>query len=175
MSKTLIVFAGLPASGKTAIARRLHKELDAVMLDKDLVRDFMFQGHVDYSDQQNDLCVDLMYQVAEYLLIQENPPFVILDGRSYSRRKQIDSLKCLVTRLECRLCLVECTCTEETAKNRLAMDEGIHIAADRNFSMYVRSKASSEPINEPRLILDTDYCSPEQACEQVLDYLSGLK
>lgn len=174
MSKTLIVFAGLPASGKTAIAKMLQQAINALMLDKDLVRDLMFRGFVDYSDQQNDLCVDLMYQVAEYALLQENPPFIILDGRSYSRRKQIEALKCLVARTDCCLCLVECICSEETARNRLALDKDVHIAADRDFSMYLRSKASADPINEPRLTLDTDHCTPAQGCQRVIDYLSEL-
>jgi len=82
----MIVLAGLPASGKSAVAVRLNKALDSVLLDKDRVRDFFFQEHVDYSNEQNDLCVEMMYQVASYLLLKDEAPIVIIDGRSYSRK-----------------------------------------------------------------------------------------
>lgn len=171
--KTLIAFAGLPASGKSTVARHLCQALDCPLLDKDRVREFLFKQYVDYTDNQNDLCVSIIYQVAHYLLSTAQTPMIILDGRSYSRRKQIDALMDAANSMQARVCLVECVCSEASAQKRLTQDQGIHPAKDRDFTMYLRSKASAEPITEPRLILDTDQCTAEQGCEQVLTYLAG--
>ena len=172
--KILLAFAGLPASGKSAVASRLHQALDSVLLDKDQVREFFFQQHVDYTDVQNDLCIDLMYQAAEYLMSSPQPPLVIIDGRSYSKRVQIDALKSTALRSRCRLCIVECICSADTAKTRLAQDQGIHPARDRDYAMYMRSKAAAEPILEPRLTLDTDRWTADECCQQTLNYLAKL-
>ena len=98
MNKTIIALAGLPASGKSAVAVRLHKALDSVLLDKDRVRDFLFQQYVDYSNAQNDLCVEMMYETASYLLSKDEAPVVIIDGRSYSKKSQIETLIAFVSK-----------------------------------------------------------------------------
>lgn len=175
MERTIIALAGLPASGKSAIALRLNKALDSVLLDKDRVRDLIFQQHVDYSHEQNDLCVRWMYQAALYLLSKDPSPVVIIDGRSYSKSAQIVALKDTVTKARCKLCLVECVCSAESAKRRLQQDQGIHPAKDRDYALYLRSRAEAEPINEPRLTLDTDSLSAEECCERVLAYLAVLQ
>jgi len=123
---TMIVLAGLPASGKSAVAVRLNKALDSVLLDKDRVRDFFFQEHVDYSNEQNDLCVEMMYQVASYLLLKDEAPIVIIDGRSYSRKVQIERLKAVVAQVRCNLIIVECICSPASARQRLERDYGVH-------------------------------------------------
>ncbi|MFK7860217.1 MAG: AAA family ATPase [Granulosicoccus sp.] len=173
MDKTIIALTGLPASGKSAVAIRLHKALDSVLLDKDRVRESMFQRYVDYSREQNDLCLDLIYQAALYLLSRERSPVVIIDGRSYSRKSQVDTLKNVVAKARCRLCLVECICSAESARQRLLQDQGVHPAKDRDYAMYLRSKASAEPIEEPRLILDTDELSADECAEKALAYMAG--
>lgn len=172
MEKTIIALAGLPASGKSAVAIRLHKALDSVLLDKDRVRDFLFQQYVDYSKEQNDLCVELMYQSAGYLLSKENSPVVIFDGRSYSRKSQIEALKHVVSTAQCRLCLIECVCSAASAKLRLQQDQGVHPAKDRDYAMYSRSKASADPIEEPRLTLDTDNLSADECGKKALAYVA---
>lgn len=161
-SPLIIALAGLPASGKSTLARALNKELDAVLLDKDRVRDFLFQKHVDYSAQQNDLCLDIIYQTAEYLLGKPKAPIVILDGRTYSRRYQIAALKEMAGRANSALSIIECICSDETAQSRLAKDKNVHPAKDRDYTLYLKSKSASEPIDEPRLVIDTDqHCLDE--------------
>lgn len=169
----MIVLAGLPASGKSAVALRLHDALDSVLLDKDRVRDFLFQGYVDYSNKQNDLCVKMMYTTALYLLSKDSAPAVIIDGRSYSRKLQIDTLKTFVNQAHCKLILIECICSSESARQRLENDQGVHLAKDRNYAMYMRSKAAAEPITEPRLILDTDQLSIDKCTQKALDYIAA--
>lgn len=163
--------AGLPASGKSVLATELQKVLSGVLLDKDQVREFLFKAHVDYSRKQNDLCVEVMFSTAKYLLTKPSPPAVIVDGRTFSRHYQIEALKALSSAVPCRLAIVECVCSEKTAKFRLQRDEHKHPAKDRDYAMYQASKASAEPINEPKCVVDTDKQTIEQCVNQVLAHL----
>ncbi|MFK7995400.1 MAG: AAA family ATPase [Granulosicoccus sp.] len=173
MEKTIIALAGLPASGKSAVATRLHGALTSVLLDKDKVRDSLFQQYVDYSGEQNDLCVDFMYQVALYLLSKDDAPIVIIDGRSYSKRSQIEALKNTAVNARCKLHIIECVCSDDSARRRLQQDQGVHPAKDRDYSLYLRSKAGAEPIYEPRLTLDTDSLSADECARRAIAYIAG--
>ena len=107
----LIAMAGLPASGKSTLAGQLKDALGGVLLNKDEVRAFLFGERVDYSAEQNDLCMGVIYDVAVYLLQQDPDTVVIMDGRTYSKTYQIDDLKRAAERagtpiVDCRVCLL---------------------------------------------------------------------
>lgn len=168
----LIAMAGLQASGKSTIARRLVIAVSGVLLDKDEVRACLFPGaFIDYSDEQNDLCLEVIYRVSGYLLARDPGLRVILDGRTYSKRRQIERLEEVAGQLGTELRIVECVCSEESTRRRLEQDRGRHPAADRDFSLYQRIRAGAEPIAEPKLVLDTDRLSPDEAVQLILDYL----
>jgi len=163
--------AGLPASGKSALARQLANHLNAVLLDKDQVRDFLFKDAVDYEREQDDLCVDVMYKVASYhLTVRPNKP-VILDGRSYSRQYQVDAVKQAAIGVNAALYIIECVCTPEVARLRLESDKHTHLAKNRNFAMYQKSRATADRITEPKLVLDTENNTEEECLRLALTYL----
>ena len=163
--------AGLPASGKSAVSQALKQSLDAVLLDKDQVRAGLFTDHVDYTRKQDDLCVDIMYNVAHYHLTNRPQTPVILDGRTYSRRYQIDSVKRAAKRADTSIHIIECVCSSETARMRLRQDKDKHIARNRDELLYEKSRAAAEPITEPRLVLDTEHLTKEQCALSALDYI----
>ena len=171
----LIIFTGLPASGKSAVAQRLRTSLDAVLLDKDVVRGCLFAGHIEYERPQDDLCVTIMYEVAAYHLRKRPQVPVILDGRTYSRRYQIDAVKQAAETMQVPACFIECVCAPETAKLRLDTDAGTHPAQDRNYELYLRSRAAAEPIAEPRLVLDTDKLDVETCLQRVLAHIQDYR
>ena len=167
----LIAMAGLPASGKSTLAEQLKDALDGVLLNKDEVRAFLFGERVDYSAEQNDLCMEIIYDVAVYLLKQDPETFVIVDGRTYSRRYQIDDLKRAAERAGTPLRIVECVCSETSARERLEQSQADHPAQDRDFSMYLKSRAAAEPISEPKRVIETDERTPAEGVQDVLAYL----
>lgn len=167
----IIAMAGLPASGKSALGTSLQQSLGAVLLDKDRVRDFLFADRVDYSREQNDLCVNVLYDVAVYVLTRPDPPMVILDGRTYSRRYQVEAVQATARRADVPLRIIECICSEDSARQRLLADQGHHPAKDRDFAMYQRSRAEAEPIMAEKLVIDTDRHVPEECLELALQYL----
>jgi predicted kinase len=155
----LIAFAGLPATGKSAIARQLAARVPAILLDKDTIRAALFPpNEIEYSVEQDDLCVRIMYQVVEYLLRKDPHKHVILDGRTFSKRYQVAELVDVAKRIGVPLKIIECTASDHVAKQRLDRDavQNRHLARNRDFDLYLKLKAQAEPITVPKLVINTD-------------------
>ncbi len=169
----IIAMAGLPGTGKSAIASRLRTELPAVVLDKDRIRAALFPpGHIEYSMEQDDFCMEIMLTTAAYLLGKDRGQHVILDGRTFSRQYQTVTLDMFAARHNVPLKIVECVCSDEVARQRLTQDvaDGMHLAGNRDFSLYLAIKARYEPIREPKLVVNTE--NDLDACvAQSLGYL----
>src|SRR3954447_16212343 len=89
----LIAMAGLPGSGKSRLAACLEERLGAVVLDKDRVRAALFPPRVlDYSAIQDDISMAAIYQAAAAILGGNPRQAVILDGRTFLRPGQMQSL-----------------------------------------------------------------------------------
>src|SRR5580704_6950676 len=128
----LVVMAGLPASGKSTIAARLSARLGAVLLSKDRVRATLFPSElIEYSSNQDDFCIEIILQAAGYILERNPSSTIIIDGRTFSKRTQIQRIEAAAEHFRTGLKVIECVCTEETAKKRMAQDKGIHLAANR--------------------------------------------
>jgi adenylylsulfate kinase len=169
----LIVMAGLPGTGKSTLARALAAPLGAAILDKDGVRAAIFPpGTVDYSREQDDLCIDVILRVAAYLFRRDPKRAIILDGRTFSRRSQVATVQEAARSMEVKAQFLLCTCRETTALRRLARDQarGDHPAANRDAALYHRVRARFEPLTCPHLVVDTD--QPVVVCvAQALAYL----
>lgn len=159
----LIVMAGLPGTGKSTLARALADALDAIVLDKDRVRAALFPPDaIEYSTAQDNFCVDVMLQTAAYLLKQDatrratcRP--IILDGRTFSRRYQVQAVIEAAQRMQTPFKFIECVCSDATALKRLARDAetNIHPARNRDATLYHAVKARFEPLTIPHLTVDT--------------------
>lgn len=155
----LVALAGLPGTGKSTLARELARRLGAPLLDKDRVRAALFApAEVEYSREQDDLVMACVYRVVEFHARRGRVPAVVLDGRTYSRRAQVDELCALAARLGLPLVVLECTAAPEVVRARLAQDAqaGIHPAANRSFELHERLRAEADPIEGPKLALATD-------------------
>ncbi len=155
----LIAFAGLPATGKSSIARQLAARLPGIILDKDNVRAALFPpNEIEYSTIQDDFCVCIMYQVVEYILNKNPHKHVILDGRTFSKNYQVVELVNVAKRVNVPLKIIECVCSNDVAKQRLDRDaaHSSHRARNRNFDLYMQLKTNAEPINVPKLVINTD-------------------
>lgn len=169
----IVLMAGLPGSGKSTVARELADALSATILDKDRVRAALFHSDVDYSREQDDLCVGVMAQVAEYLLHRDQERTIIVDGRTFSRSYQFEVWDRLSSTIGVPLRVIECVCSDDTIKERLERDvaTGSHPASNRDYAMYQAAKRSSQPIRRPRLVLDTRP-SLDACVQRAVEYLS---
>jgi len=161
----LVVMAGLPGSGKSTIAQALAGRLSAAVLNKDTVRHALFSGSdVEYSRAQDDFVMDLMLQTAQFFWLRDAARTVILDGRPFSRASQIERVVRFAEGLQQEWRILECTCSEATARHRLEAQHiaGEHPAGNRSYSLYLEVKARFEPITRPKAVLDTDL--PLETC-----------
>ncbi len=171
----LIMMAGLEGSGKSTLALQLAAALPGVVLNKDTIRAALFSPPlVEYSTAQDDFCVDIMLQVAGYLLRKAPATYVILDGRPFSRRYQVDAVVEFAAKLPDTLKIIHCTASDETIRQRLESDmsAAVHPAKNRTYEQYLSTKRRFEPIDRPRLLVDTDQPLPE-CLDLCLDYIQG--
>ena len=169
----IVMMAGLPGTGKSTLARALAQRLAGAVLDKDAIRAALFEpGHVEYSPAQDDFCQELMLKTAAYLLAKDAGLCVLLDGRTFSRRYQRERVGEFCRQMGTTRATLECVCGEQTALGRLeeAVARHSHPAANRTAELYGQIRAAWEPIDGPKLVIDTD-ASLDLCVERALRYL----
>ena len=155
---------GLPGTGKSAVARELATRLNGTILSKDTIRHTLFeQRDVEYSTEQDDFCMDIMLETAGYILGKHADRTVILDGRTFSRRYQIERVIKFAERLQQPWRIFECVCSDESARRRLDAQQD-HPAGNRNYDLYLQVRAQFEEIRFSKTFLDTD--QPVERCVQ---------
>src|SRR5262244_2771800 len=94
MKTTWVMLAGLPATGKSTLARTLVGLLaGCAVLDKDRVRAALFPGPMtDYSTRQDALCMRAMIEAGTYMTYQNLAAYILFDGRTFSRSAQIEEV-----------------------------------------------------------------------------------
>jgi len=172
VSTTWILLAGLPATGKSTLARKLAAQLErSVILDKDRVRDALFPGAMtDYTAEQNDLCMRVIYDAAGYLTFHRLADFIFIDGRTFSSAVQLAEALDAVAEAGASWRILHLTCSDEVAADRLRDADPDHPARDRNIELYRQVKAKFEPIRQAKLDLDSS-CGTDNLIERVVEYV----
>lgn len=166
----VVILAGLPGTGKSTIAQALASQTGGIVLDKDRVRAALFpEPWVEYSQRQDDFCMEVLLETAGYLLQAARvPPFLFIDGRAFASRYQIDRIAAWSAAAGCRRKIIHTICADETARERLGA--GGHPARNRTYELYLSLKARFEPIVYPKLVVDTDE-NVEACVSRCLSYL----
>jgi predicted kinase len=161
----IVIMAGLPASGKSTLCRKLAAKLNGIVLDEDKIRSALFsQADIEYSTTQDDFCMKVALEAAGYILRKNPGRFVSVDGRPFSRTYQLEQVLQAARDFNQEWRILECVCSEETARKRLAEQAaaGEHLAINRDYALYRRMRDQFEEIILPKTVIDTD--EPLDAC-----------
>ena len=155
-SATWVIFAGLPGTGKSTLARALADRLGAAILDKDRVRGALFPDALtDYSPEQDQLCMRAMLEAAAYLTERRRVKYIFFDGRTFSTQGQIEDVLLAAKQAGAGWRILHVTCADAVAEQRLARNDPAHPAKNRDPALYRRIKQHFEPILHPKLEVDT--------------------
>ncbi len=157
--RKLIVFAGLPGTGKTSLARTVARELRAVYLDKDTIKDTaMALGRELRVERISELAGQLSYELLVNLA-RDNLTLghsVILDSPAGYRtfREKVEQL---ARTSQVELKLIECICTNEGLLRDRIERRGTDLPdyRARDWETYRSDQARFERLSGPRLIVDT--------------------
>jgi predicted kinase len=170
---TWVLFAGLPGTGKSSLARALAGPLDAAILDKDRVRGALFPGPLtDYTGPQDQLCISAMLAAAAYLTERRRVPFIFFDGRTFSTRAQRDEVIQAAEGAGAGWRILHVTCADAVAEARLVAVDPAHPAQNRDPALYRTIQQHFEPIHLAKLEVDTTH-GIDRVLGPVEAYLKG--
>ncbi|RLI11147.1 hypothetical protein DRO35_05500 [Candidatus Bathyarchaeota archaeon] len=179
MLEMLIVVCGLPATGKSTLAKHLAIDLGGEILRTDIIRRELFKDAsleevLESKDpmqydlerifdrqevipekyqcmiwRQKEMVYDELLKRVERLL--KKGTNVILDGTFYKRNLR-DRIYSLSRRMKTRTYLIECRCSETVIKKRVAGRRKIRDEAsnvDKMRIYYIVKKAYESPLSDP--------------------------
>jgi len=164
----LLIFRGLPGTGKTFLVRHLVERRPGLhVLSRDVLRGALIPLPT-FSEEEKRLVDELVAAMAGWLVGRGKD--VVIDGAALSSADGVHRLVKAAQAQNVPAKIIECVCRQETALARIRGDEGSHPAGDRGEALYFQVKARFQPVSEPTLTVDTDR-GLEESLRAILDYL----
>jgi predicted kinase len=150
----LILICGLPATGKSTVAKRLSKALGTEVLRTDIVRRELIKDP-SYTQGEKDFIYKAVFLIADYLI--KNDVNVIIDGTFYkeSLRKRARDI---ARKRGKRFFLIESRCPEDIVLKRLEnRKRNLRSPSDADVDVYYNIKKLFEEIEEDHIVIETGW------------------
>jgi predicted kinase len=162
----LIMICGLPATGKTTLAKALSEKLGAVHVSSDTVRMSMLEER-EYTKEEKRMVYRAMFEKAEKNLKEGKN--VVLDATFYKKELR-ENAEAVAEKAKTGFFIVECVTHEELLKERIFKRKKEETESEADFEVYRKVKVQFEPIEEEHLAVDTSL-SLEKQVELVEKYI----
>jgi len=150
----LILICGLPATGKSTVARRLSKALGAELLRTDIVRKELIKKP-EYSEEEKEQIYGLTFLIADYLIKADVD--VIIDGTFY-RDSLRNRARDIAKKRGKRFFLIETKCSEDIVLKRLeGRKRNLRSPSDADTSVYYKIKDLFEEIQSKHIEIETGW------------------
>lgn len=161
----LLMITGLPGTGKTTVASALAKRLQAEHFNTDMIRQEMgLRGQYDPETKEQVYSI-LLERTREALAAGKT---VVVDGTFY-RSKLRDEFRQQLNAQLIPIYWLELWAEDELIRKRVSKARAY---SEADFEIYLKIKATYEPILEPHLRLESKDANLEQLVEEIILHLS---
>lgn len=150
----LIMLCGLPATGKSYLARRLIEQMPFVLIETDFVRKTLFPSP-SYSAQESGLVHRVCHALMEKLLRRGTR--VIFDATNLFQFHR-EKVYRLARSAAAKLVIVQTVAPETVVRERLEKRKVARDSddiSDATWAIYKRMASTQQPIGHPHLTVDT--------------------
>jgi len=163
----IILFAGLPATGKSTLAKQVAKSIKGVVLRTDKIRKQLLE-EPKYTEEEKKLIYNVTFLIAEYLA--SAGVNVILDGTFYKRELRHRVYE-IARKTGAKLYIIECCAPERIIKERMDRRKRRASLSDADFEVYRKIAEQFEPIRREHIVVDTSH----DLKENLREILSRIK
>jgi predicted kinase len=167
----LVVFSGLPGTGKSALATGLGRALSIPVLTKDIIEAALWRNGIGRDQRSGWIAYELLTALAESQLALSSS--AILDCVSTTRRLR-EGWQELAARHGAVFRAIECVCSDEQVhRSRLAgRSRNIPGWYELSWEDVEQVRRDYEPWTTERLVLDA-VGPPTESLRAAIDYVSG--
>ena len=160
----LLLFTGLPGSGKTTLARAYAASCNAIHFNSDTLRQEMgLEGK--YGSQDKEKVYNRLLDRTKESL--QSGKTVVVDSTFYKESIRAPFRR-IASALNTPLQWIEVVAQEEVIRERLQYPRP---DSEADFNVYQKIRDAYEPLSEPHLTLHSDEGTPEQLTLRIEEYL----
>jgi predicted kinase len=151
----LLLFSGLPGTGKSFLARKVAEQLPCVIVESDFVRKTLTRANPEYTPHESSFIHRISHKVVERLLLEGHNVIHDATNLAESHREQLYRV---VARTHAKLVIVRIIAPVEIVQERLAQRfnhrDPLDLS-DADWGVHEQLRAEQDQVRRPHLVVDT--------------------